>query len=1023
MDVLGEGPIKGLANGLKSVFYNDTPLQAADGTYNFKGVNLALMLGLPDQATLNGYESNGEEVTVNQKITKAGGGHTITIVTTETSPLSHIRVTIRIPALVSTNRETGDINGSDIAFKIELRLGAGAWSTAVEKTISGKCTAPYEESYRIPITSYGTWNIRVTRITDDSASQYLVNDLWWGTYSKLLDWPMSYPNTAYVGTALDAELFGSSPPQRAYEVDGLQIRVPVNYDPVARTYAGLWDGTFKIAWTNNPAWVFYDLLTNPRYGLGSDIPQGSVDKWALYSIGQYCDELVPDGDGGTEPRFVFNGVLNTSEDAYSVLQTIAAAFRGMAYFGAGLITATQDAPSQPVKLVTNASVIDGIFTYEGTGWRARHTLVRVMYNDQNDRYRPTIEPVEGDDLAERGPVTTEIVAVGCTTRTQARRIGKWLLDSERAETETVHYRAGLDHADLRPGDLILVADHWYAGVRLGGRVVTATTTQVTIDSPVSFDGAQNFILRVTLPTGAVEDRQVSVLQSNNTVLVVTSPFSVAPNTESVWVLAKSNAAPRPFRVITVSQNEENFFDVVALLHDTTKYARVELGVNTPPPQFIEELTGAPSKPSDIQIKEYLYLVAGLPKVATLVSWQASRDPRTRTYQIQAILPGRGAAYTQIGETSSTSYEITDTTDGIASFRIRSLDALGRYSPWVERSNVILNGMKVKPSSPSTFTSTVLGDTLRLSWAPIAENSFCYYRVKYSPVVGNASLPPNDAWASASDLVARVDGLQVDVPLMDGVFLLKAVTVNGEECDTPLMVVNTLSSLVQLNVVSTMDQHPSWSGAKQNLVVVGNALRLAAGQTEGTYTFQSIDLGQPYSSRITAALTAFGVTSGDYMAQWQSLAVVQSLVSTDASKWSAEIQFRTTQDLVTWSDWRVFQVTDVQARALQFKLTLRTLDDGATLPEATGFSATIDMPDRLEAANAVSVPAAGLNVIFNAGFRETPAINVTAHSLATGDYWQVSNQSATGFTLRFFNGSGAGIAKTCDWAAKGFGRST
>jgi len=1023
MDVLGEGPIKGLVNGLKSVFYNDTPLQAADDTYNFKGVNLALMLGLPDQATLNGYESNGEEVTVNQKITKASGGHTITIVTTETSSLSHIRVTIRIPALVSTNRETGDINGSDISFKIELRLGAGAWSTAVEKTISGKCTAPYEESYRIPITSYGTWNIRMTRITDDSTSQYLVNDLWWGTYSKLLDWPMSYPNTAYVGTALDAELFGSSPPLRAYEVDGLQIRVPVNYDPVARTYAGLWDGTFKIAWTNNPAWVFYDLLTNPRYGLGSDIPQGSVDKWSLYSIGQYCDELVPDGDGGTEPRFVFNGVLNTSEDAYSVLQTIAAAFRGMAYFGAGLITATQDAPSQPVKLVTNANVIDGNFTYEGTGWRARHTLVRVMYNDQNDRYRPTIEPVEGDDLAERGPVTTEIVAVGCTTRTQARRIGKWLLDSERAETETVYYRAGLDHADLRPGDLILVADHWYAGVRLGGRVVTATTTQVTIDSPVLFDGAQNFILRVTLPSGAVEDRQVSVLQSNSTVLFVTIPFSVAPNTESVWVLAKSNSPPRPFRVITVSQTEENFFDVVALFHDTTKYARVELGVNTPPPQFIEELTGAPSKPSDVQIKEYLYLVAGLPKVATLVSWQASRDPRTRTYQIQAILPGRGAAYTQIGETSSTSYEITDTTDGTASFRIRSLDALGRYSPWVERSNVVLNGMKVKPSSPSTFTSTVLGDTLRLSWAPIAENSFCYYRVKYSPVVGNASLPPNDAWASASDLVARVDGLQVDVPLMDGVFLLKAVTVNGEECDTPLMVVNTLSSLVQLNVVSTMDQHPSWSGTKQNLVVVGNALRLAAGQTEGTYTFQSIDLGQPYSSRITAALTAFGVTSGDYMAQWQSLAVVQSLVSTDASKWNAEIQFRTTQDLVTWSDWRVFQVTDVQARALQFKLTLRSLDDGATLPEATGFSATIDMPDRLEAANAVSVPAAGLNVIFNAGFRETPAINVTAHSLATGDYWQVSNQSATGFTLRFFNGSGAGIAKTCDWAAKGFGRST
>jgi predicted phage tail protein len=1023
MDVLGEGPIKGLVDGLKSVFYNDTPLQASDGSYNFKGVNLALMLGLPDQATLNGYENNGEEVTVNQKITKASGGHIVTVVTSESSPLSHIRVTIRIPALYASNQATGDITGSDIAFKIELRLGAGAWSAAVEKTISGKCTSPYEESYRIPLSGYGTWNIRMTRITDDSSSVYLVNDLYWGTYTKLLDWPMSYPNTAYFGTALDAELFGSSPPLRAYEVDGLTIRVPVNYDPITRAYSGIWDGTFKIAWTNNPAWIFYDLLTNARYGLGSDIPQASVDKWALYSIGQYCDELVPDGDGGTEPRFVFNGVLNTSEDAYSVLQTIAAAFRGMAYFGAGLITATQDAPSQPVKLVTNASVVEGAFTYEGTGWRARHTLVRVMFNDQNDRYRPTIEPVEGDDLAERGPITTEIVAVGCTTRTQARRIGNWLLDSERAEAETVHYRAGLDHADLRPGDVILVSDFWYAGVRLGGRIKTATTTQVTVDAPVSYDGAQNFILRVTLPTGAVEDRVVNVVQSTDTVLVVSTPYSVAPNTESAWILSKSNTAPRPFRVISVSQTEENFFDVVALFHDTTKYARVELGVNTPAPQFIAELTGAPSKPSDISVKEYLYLASGLPKVATLVSWQASRDPRTRTYQIQAILPGRGAAYTQIGETSGTSYEITDTTDGVASFRIRSLDALGRYSSWVERTNVILNGFNVKPSVPSTFIGTALGDTLRLSWAPVAENSFCYYRIKYSPVVGNASLLPNDAWASASDLVAKVDGLQVDVPLMDGVFLLKSVTVSGEECETPLMVVNTLSSLVQLNVVATMDQHPSWSGTKQNLVVVGNALRLAAGQIEGSYIFQSIDLGQSYSSRITAALTAFGVTSGDYMSQWQSLAQVPSLVSKDASNWSAEIQFRTTQDLVTWGEWKAFQVTDVLARALQFKLILKTLDNGGTLPEATGFSVTIDMPDRLEAANAVAVPAAGLDITFNAGFRATPAINVTAHSLATGDYWQVSNQSATGFRLRFFNGAGTGIAKTCDWAAKGFGRQT
>jgi hypothetical protein len=259
--------------------------------------------------------------------------------------------------------------------------------------------------------------------------------------------------------------------------------------------------------------------------------------------------------------------------------------------------------------------------------------------------------------------------------------------------------------------------------------------------------------------------------------------------------------------------------------------------------------------------------------------------------------------------------------------------------------------------------------------------------------------------------------------MDGVFLLKSVTVLGKECVTPLMVVNTIGSLIKLNVISMANEHPSWAGTKQNLVVVGSTLRLSAGQTEGTYTFDSIDLGQPYSSRISAALTAFGVTSGDYMSEWQSLAAVQSLVSQDASKWSAELQFRTTENLTTWSDWNLFQVTDVLARALQFKLILKTLDSGETLPEVTGLTVTIDMPDRLEAGQAVSVPAAGLDVTFAAAFRATPAINITAHSLTTGDYWQISNQSATGFRLRFFNSVGTGAVKTCDWQAKGFGRQT
>lgn len=713
LDVLSEGPIKGFVNGYRSVILNDTQLQATnDDSFNFKGVNLTLMAGLADQAPVEGFEQTTREVVVGVQV-KAGTPITRTVSTT---PLSALRVTIRIPALAFLQSQTGDLGPTSVSLRIDVQASGEAYQLVTEDVISGKCVSPYEKSYLIPLWGKAPWNIRLTRVTPDSESSSLSNDTYWASYTEVLDWPISYAHTAYCALAFDAEQFGSALPQRQYEIDGLMIKIPSNYDPIARTYTGIWDGTFKIDWTNNPAWVFYDLLTNTRYGLGQSIPGSQVDKWALYSIAQYCDELVPDGVGGTEPRFVFNGVLNTQDDAYNVLQTVAACFRGMAYYGAGLITATQDRPAQPVKLVTNANVVGGQFVREGTGFKARHTIARVLFNDQDDSYRPSVEQVLSADLARRGPLPVDVVALGTTKRTQARRIGRWLLDSERAETQTISYRAGLDHADLRPGDIILVADRWYAGLRMGGRIASATTTSVTVDSAPTLEAGQTYKLRIITPLGDIVERDLTNAPGKPTVLTFNTALATLPQTDSVWIVAGSALQPEPYRVLSIAQVDPHIFEITATQHDPTKYARIEGGIQQDPGIFTTYLSGAPTPPTDLSVREYLYTYAGAPVAAVTLSWTHSADPRAVVYEVEAIRPTRVTWEAVTGSpVTSNSIDLFDLEAGTASFRVRAVDQLGRKSAWATLSDVALDGLVKPPGDVTSLAATGVIRGISISW--------------------------------------------------------------------------------------------------------------------------------------------------------------------------------------------------------------------------------------------------------------------------------------------------------------------
>jgi predicted phage tail protein len=346
--------------------------------------------------------------------------------------------------------------------------------------ISGKTISRYQKSYSIALPAGGPWDVRLRRITDDATTANIQNKTYWDSYTEIIDAKLRYPNSAICGIEIDAQQFNNIP-SRGYEIDGILIKVPVNYDPITRTYSGVWNGTFKTAWSNNPAWVFYDLITTNRYGLGDFIAESQVDKWALYQIAQYCDEMIDDGFGASEPRFTVNLYLQTREEAYRVLNNLASTFRAINYWSSGAVTTVQDAPSDPIALFTAANVIGGAFNYQGSSARTRHTVALVSWNDPEDSYAQKVEYVADDEgIARYGVQQTDVVAFGCTSRGQAHRFGKSILYTERMESEVISFRTGLDGVLVYPGAVINTHDVIRAGKRFGGRIMAATDSDITL---------------------------------------------------------------------------------------------------------------------------------------------------------------------------------------------------------------------------------------------------------------------------------------------------------------------------------------------------------------------------------------------------------------------------------------------------------------------------------------------------------------------------------------------------------------
>ena len=684
LDIVSEGEIEGLQNGLKGVYLDEIAVQNSNGTYNYEGVEVTERVGTTDQEPLYMFEDGVPSETAVGYELESGVARTIAISNWNGD---YLKVKFRVPSLFTTNSATGDILPSTISINIEYALDGGAYQNYGTVVISGKCVAEYEREIRISgLTGYSSINVRCTKTTGDSDT-YNQRTAYLYSYTEVIAQRLIYPDTALFGVRVNAELFGNHIPNRAYHIKGLKIRVPSNYNPTLRTYAGVWDGTWQTAWTDNPAWIFYDLLTNSRYGLGVSSTYTASLKWLLYTISQYCDALVDDGYGGTEPRFTCNCVLNTREEAFHVLHTMASIFNAMPFWGPGQVYIAQDVDSDPSRLVTPANVEKGQFNYEGTAYKARHTVALVSWNDPDDFYRQAQEIVENRAGIDRyGWKPIEVAAFGCTSRGQAHRCGKWILESDLSQKETVSYVAGWDHVDALPGEVIQIADPAYAEARHGGRLKTSGTTSVQIDSSFEFDPAGSYTLSVVMDDMSIETVRITNPATTTDTFNLTDALSESPKVGSVWIITESSdIVARKWRIVSVTETAKGKFAVSAVYHDSDKYDRIDVPEFDPVPDPDIPI-GMPDPPTSFTTQEYTYGDGQSHLFGLMLGWDHPGDPRIAYYQLQWRMAD--SAYENLANPIDNGYDFKPVVAGSYYFRVRSV-ALSGWSTWLESGEVVV----------------------------------------------------------------------------------------------------------------------------------------------------------------------------------------------------------------------------------------------------------------------------------------------------------------------------------------------
>jgi len=693
LDLISEGEIEGLGvDPLKSVFLDGTPIQNGDDSFNFFGVKLWERLGTQAQTHIRGIPSIESSSAVGIEVTNSLP-HTETI---NDSTVDDVIVTVNTPSLLFTDQKTGDIEGSSFSFILEVDVDGGGFSTFITDTIKGKSTNGFSKDYKIELPAGTTRQVRMTRTSADSNSALLANKSIWQTITEVKNDKLTYPNSAVYGLQMDSAQFNKVP-VRGYLVKGLKIQIPDNYNPITRAYSpSVWGGAFTTAWTDNPAWIFYDLATNDRYGLGQFITPALINKFDLYAIGQYCDTLVDDGFGGSEPRFTCNTQISNAKEAYELLVELASVFRGMPYWSGGQITAVQDSPASPIALFNATNVEGGDFSYSGSSISARHTVAHVTWNDPNNLYKQEVEYVENPAGIERyGIREKRIIGIGVTSRGQANRVGLWALYSEVNETETVAFTTGYEATLLFPGAIIQIQDPNKTSKDFGGRVPTgATTTSIPLDQTVTLETGKTYSLNIILPDGTVENQPVTnAVPGSYSTLTVSPAFTTAPQAQSVWILESDIEVPTEWRILAVTEGEGINREVLAIQHDSTKFSQVESGIIlTTKPEDLRK--GTISPPANVTLDEYLVSNDG--EVTSVLKVQWDEVLKAETY---AVRWRRGNEnWVGVDGIQNNYWELPGAIKGIYTVQVTAFDGKGLSSiPTTETGQVQgIDGLELAP---------------------------------------------------------------------------------------------------------------------------------------------------------------------------------------------------------------------------------------------------------------------------------------------------------------------------------------
>ncbi|WP_050861248.1 host specificity protein J, partial [Enterobacter cloacae] len=702
---LGEGEFAGGLTA-RDIYLDGTALENADGSQNFSGVAWEFRPGTQAQKYIQGIPGTENEISVGTEVSSATAW-TRTFTNTQ---LSAVRLRLKWPSLFK-QEDDGDLVGYSVNYAIDLQTDGGTWQTVLDTSVTGKTTSGYERSHRIDLPQAGsTWTIRLRKITSDANSAKIGDTMMLQSFTEVIDAKLRYPNTALLYIEFDSSQFNGSIPQISCEPRGRVIRVPDTYDPETRTYSGTWAGTFKWAWTDNPAWIFYDLVVSDRFGLGDRLTTANIDKWTLYQVAQYCDQMVPDGKGGsgTEPRYTCNVYIQERNDAYTVLRDFAAIFRGMTYWGDDQIVALADMPRDVDFTYTHANVIDGRFTYSSSTTKNRYTNALVSWSDPDNAYSDAMEPVFEQALVARyGFNQLEITAIGCTRQSEANRKGRWGILTNNKD-RVVTFNVGEDGNIPQPGYVIAVADRNLSGRDLGGRISAVNGRVLTLDRAPHASAADRMI--VNLPSGVSQSRTIQSITGNK--VTVTTAYSETPVAEAVWVIESDELYAQQYRVITVTDNNDGTFTIIGANHDPDKFDRIDTGaiIDQRPVSVIPP--GNQSPPANIVISSFSVVQQNISVETIRVSW----DQAQNAIAYEAQWRRNDGNWVNMPRSSTTSFDVPGIYVGRYLVRVRAINAAEISSGWGYSEEKTLTGKVGNPPKPVGFIASenvVFG--IELNW--------------------------------------------------------------------------------------------------------------------------------------------------------------------------------------------------------------------------------------------------------------------------------------------------------------------